>query len=304
MIPPHPVAYTLPHAAAPSTAFRDYLELTKPGLSLLSVMTTLAGYFAARPEFAVGRLLALTVGTTLCAGGAAALNQFFEWETDARMRRTRDRPLPAGRLATGAAFVLGSGFCFFGVALLLAQVNGLAALFAGLTIITYLALYTPAKRVSRWSTEIGAVAGAFPPLIGWAAAAGHISALGWILFGVLLLWQIPHFMAIAWLHRADYAAAGFPMLAVRDPAGGRVATWSLVNTLALVALSVVPVVLGFCTWAYGTVAVLLGCWFVRLALGFVRRDRSGPTVRRLFFGSIVYLPLLLGALVLDRLLLR
>jgi len=282
----------------------DYLELTKPGLSLLSVLTAMAGYAAARPGFEVGRFLALTVGTALAAGGAAALNQFLEVDTDSRMRRTQNRPLPAGRVTTGSAFVLGAGLSFGGVALLLAEVNGLAALFAGLTIVTYLFLYTPAKRTSRWSTEIGAIAGAFPPLIGWCAGAGALAAPGWILFGLLLLWQIPHFMAIAWMYRNDYAAVGFPMLAVRDPAGGKVAAWSLLTAVLLTGLSLLPAWLGFCTWIYGGVAAGLGAAFTVLAVRFVRPAGRMRTARQLFFGSIAYLPLLLGALVVDRLFLR
>lgn len=305
MTPSVPAAAPFPRGiASRSAAISDYFELLKPGLSLLSVLTTLAGYFAARPDSGVGRVLILAVATMCCAGGAAALNQFLEVDTDARMRRTRERPLPSGRLPTGSAFVLGAGLSFVGTALLLAQVSRLAALFAALTIGTYLALYTPAKRRSRWSTEIGAVAGAFPPLIGWAAAEGAISALGWVLFGVLVLWQLPHFMAIAWLCREDYTAAGFPMLAVRDPGGRRVAAYALLTTIALVTLSVAPSLLGLCTWAYGASALLIGGWFVAQAWRFARAEHPASAARRLFFGSILYLPLLLGALVLDRLLLR
>lgn len=296
--------------ALPRTAVRrhaslaDYFALTKPGLSLLSVLTALAGYAAARPDFSVRTLLTLTVGTAAAAGGAAALNQFLEIDTDARMHRTRERPLPAGRIASGSAFVIGVALGFLGVALLLACVNGLAALFAALTLAVYLGLYTPAKRRSRWSTEIGAVAGALPPLIGWSAGAGALTPAGWLLFGLLLLWQIPHFLAIAWLYRNDYAAVGFPMLAVRDPAGGRVAAQSLACTLALIVLSLVPTLTGFASRAFGGVALLLGAGFGLLALRFLRRDGRNRSARHLFLGSIAYLPLLLGALVADRLLFR
>ncbi|MFT3828923.1 MAG: heme o synthase [Opitutaceae bacterium] len=305
MMTPQSIAAPLPQApSASASTWRDYLELTKPGLSLLSVLTALAGYFAARPEIALRPLLALALGTTFCAGGAAALNQFLEADTDARMRRTQERPLPAGRLPNGAAFVLGTGLSFVGVALLLSLVNGLAAACAGLTIVTYLALYTPAKRTSRWSTEIGAVAGALPPLIGWTAAENAFGPLGWILFGVLLLWQIPHFMAIAWLCRDDYAAAGFPMLAVRDARGGRVAWYAFLSTLLLGSLGVVPAVLGLATWTFGAAAALLGVWFAQVAWRFVRGEKTASAARRLFFVSIIHLPLLLGALVTDRLLFR
>ena len=141
-------------------------------------------------------------------------------------------------MATGSAFILGILMCIASLFLIFAKVNSLAALFTLLTIFAYLGWYTPAKRRSRWSTEIGALAGAFPPLIGWAAGEGQISALGWILFGVLLFWQIPHFMAVAWLYRKDYSAVHFPMLPVRDETGARVATWSLINTVVLVVVSV------------------------------------------------------------------
>jgi protoheme IX farnesyltransferase len=186
--------------------------------------------------------------------------------------------------------------------LLFARVNGLAALMALGTMVSYLALYTPAKRWSRWSTEMGAVAGALPPLIGWAAAEGRISALGWILFGMLFLWQIPHFMAIAWNYRLDYAAVNFPMLSVRDAGGGRVAAWSLTSTMALVAVTALPVLLGLCGVLYGVAAAGLGAWFLRRAVAFMRRNERERAARRLFFASILYLPLLLAALVIDRIL--
>jgi protoheme IX farnesyltransferase len=290
-------------AAAPARAgWADYFELTKPRLSLLSVLTALVGYLAARPAWNMAALLGVLLGTALAAGGVAALNQWLEADVDAVMRRTRDRPIPSGRVTTGSAFVLGWSLCVAGLGLLFARVNGLAALMALGTMVSYLALYTPAKRWSRWSTEMGAVAGALPPLIGWAAAEGRISALGWILFGMLFLWQIPHFMAIAWNCRLDYAAVNFPMLSVRDAGGGRVAAWSLTSTMALVAVTALPVLLGLCGVLYGVAAAGLGAWFLRRAVAFMRRNERERAARRLFFASILYLPLLLAALVIDRML--
>jgi protoheme IX farnesyltransferase len=290
-------------AAAPARAgWADYFELTKPRLSLLSVLTALVGYLAARPAWNMAALLGVLLGTALAAGGVAALNQWLEADVDAVMRRTRDRPIPSGRVTTGSAFVLGWSLCVAGLGLLFARVNGLAALMALGTMVSYLALYTPAKRWSRWSTEMGAVAGALPPLIGWAAAEGRISALGWILFGMLFLWQIPHFMAIAWNYRLDYAAVNFPMLSVRDAGGGRVAAWSLTSTMALVAVTALPVLLGLCGVLYGVAAAGLGAWFLRRAVAFMRRNERERAARRLFFASILYLPLLLAALVIDRML--
>jgi protoheme IX farnesyltransferase len=287
--------------AEPQAGFADYLELTKPRLSLLSVLTAAAAYLAARQPWNGAALLSVLAGTALAAGGVAALNQWLEADVDALMRRTRDRPIPSGRITTGSAFVLGWALCAGGLALLFAEVGGLAAIFALATMVCYLALYTPAKRWSRWSTELGAVAGALPPLIGWTAADGRVSGLGWIVFGVLLFWQMPHFMAIAWTYRRDYAAAEFPMLAVRDAGGGRVAAWSLIHTVLLVGVSLLPVPLGYCNAVYGAAAAGLGGWFLWRAVAFTRAAGREAAARRLFLASIGYLPLLLVALVLDRL---
>lgn len=287
--------------AAPAR-FRDYLELTKPRLSLLSVLTTVVGYFAARPPSNPVKFTLLLVGTSLAAGGVAALNQWMESDTDAQMKRTADRPIPSGKVATGSAFVLGWLMCVAALFLLFAKVDRIAALFTLATIVSYLGWYTPAKRWSTWSTEIGAVAGAFPPLIGWAAGEGEITTLGWILFGILFFWQIPHFMAVAWTYRRDYSAVHFPMLPVRDEAGGKVATWSLVNTIALIVVSLLPSFLGLASKAYGLAAAACGAWFLWRAIAFLNRESRDVAARKLFFTSIFYLPLVLGALVADRLL--
>ena len=280
--------------------FGDYVELTKPRLSALSVITALVGYAAGRPPFIVGELFAVVVGTSLAAGGVAARNQWLEHDTDAQMKRTADRPIPTGKVATGSAFVLGALMCAAALGLIFVKVNGLAAFFTLLTIISYLGWYTPAKRWSRFSTEIGALAGAFPPLIGWAAAEGRITALGWILFGILFFWQMPHFMAIAWTYRRDYAAVHFPMLPVRDESGAKVAAWSFVNAVALFVVSLLPTILGLATLWYFAAAVLGGLWFLYRATVFLRPAGRDVAARRLFFGSIIYLPIVLGALVADR----
>lgn len=278
----------------------DYLELTKPRLSLLSVLTALVGYLAARPESNSLRLILVAIGTSLAAGGVATLNQWMESDTNAQMKRTADRPIPTGKIPTGSAFVLGWLMCLAALFLFFAKVNYLSALFTLLTIIAYLGWYTPAKRWSRWSTEIGAIAGAFPPLIGWTAAENRVTALGGILFGILFFWQIPHFMAVAWTHRRDYSAVNFPMLPVRDEKGGWVAGWSLVTTLALIAVSLAPWLLGLATVWYGAVAIAGGSWFLWRAVVFLRAEGRDAAARKLFLCSIAYLPLVLGALVADR----
>ena len=310
----------IPATPAASARFADYLELTKPRLSALSVATTLVGWFAARPAWDAGRFGLLLLGTGACAGGVAALNQWMESDTDARMARTADRPIPSGKVAGGSAFVLGWLLCVGGLAALF-RLGGplvvtpgkfhlpaerLAALFALLTIVSYLACYTPAKRHSRWSVELGAVAGAFPPLIGWAAAENSVGPLGWTLFGMLFFWQIPHFMAVAWTHRGDYARVNFPFLPVRDTEGGRVARWALLNTLALVAVSALPALLGEAgrrdaSGYYLGATLLLGAWFVARAVAFLRADGRDASARKLFLASILWLPLQLAALVADRL---
>jgi heme o synthase len=288
-------------AASPGARFGDYLELTKPRLSLLSVMTALVGYFAARPAFDAGRIGLLALTTCLAAGGVSSLNQWMESDTDARMHRTALRPIPTGKIPGGSAFVLGWLMCIASLMLTFALVGRLAALFTLLTIAAYLGWYTPAKRSSRWSTEIGAVAGALPPLIGWSAAQGGVSALGWILFGVLFFWQIPHFMAIAWTYRRDYASVKFPMLPVRDESGGKVALWSFAATLALVTVSLLPAVLGLDSLWYAAAALAVGVVFLWRAAQFMRPGNRDAAARRLFMFSLAYLPLLLGLLVADRL---
>ncbi|QYM79986.1 heme o synthase [Horticoccus luteus] len=281
--------------------FSDYLELTKPRLSMLSVVTALVGYAAARPPLIWSELLAVIVGTSLAAGGVAVINQWMEIDTDARMRRTASRPLPTGKIQPGSAFVLGWLMCIVSLGVLFVKTNGLATLFTLFTIISYLGWYTPAKRTSRWSTEIGALAGAFPPLIGWTAAENHITALGWTLFGLLFFWQIPHFLAIGWMYRYDYGAVKFPMLPVRDETGSKVAWWSFINAVALLVVTLIPVFLHLTTALYGGAALGCGLWFVWRAWGFTRPGSRELAARRLFFTSIAYLPLVCGALVIDRL---
>ena len=253
-------------------AWAGYYELTKPRLSFLSVVTALIGYLAALPRHDSALSLHFLMGTALCAAGAAALNQWFEREPDSLMKRTQDRPLPAGQVSSNSALLFGLALSIAGSLQLYWGVNALAATLGAATILTYVAIYTPMKRVSRWATEFGAIPGAIPPLIGWAAAEGTITTLGWILFGILLMWQIPHFMAIAWLYRDDYERGGFPMLSVIDRNGDRVARWALLNTYALLIASALPVLLGYCQWIYGGVASTFGLWFFVKCLRFQKAE--------------------------------
>ncbi len=277
----------------------DFYELTKPRLSFLSVITAVVGYLAADPSRDLGVLFSLLIGTSLAAGGAAALNQWMEHEADAKMVRTQDRPIPAGRVAPLHACIYGLCLSVIGCYVLGAGANLLAGTLAAATIASYVLLYTPLKQLTTWNTLIGAIPGALPPLIGWAAAEGRISTLGWILFAILFLWQMPHFFAIAWTHRKDYAQGGFVMLSNADVNGRKVAIQAFAFCLALVASTLLPSILGYASWLYGAVAALGGIYILKPSIAFLRERNRDSAARKLFFASIFYLPALLIPLVLD-----
>ncbi len=281
--------------------FADFVTLTKPRLNLLVLLTTLAGLYLASPKGVEFTLLLNTlVGTALVAGGAAALNQVWEHRTDALMRRTRNRPLPGGRLGVAEGTWFGVLLCVVGLGLLAIGVNLTAAAVAGATLVSYVLVYTPLKPLTSLATLVGAIPGALPPVIGWSAATGRISLPALVLFGISFLWQMPHFLAIAWLFRDDYANAGIPLLPVLEPDGRRTGQQALIYTAALWPVSLLPAVVGLAGIPYAIIATVLGLLFVWLALRFAR-DRSMSNARALFLFSITYLPLLLAALVADRL---
>lgn len=277
----------------------DYYELTKPRLSFLSVLTAVIGYLAADPSRDFGILTSLLIGTSLAAGGAAVLNQWLEREADARMVRTKDRPIPAGRVAPVHALIYGMGLSVIGCYLIYEGANPLAGLLTAATIASYVLLYTPLKKLTTWNTLIGAIPGALPPLIGWAAAEGRITTLGWILFAILFLWQMPHFFAIAWTHRKDYEQGGFVMLSGADANGKKVARQAFVFCLALVISTLLPVVLGYASWVYGVIALACGLYILRPSIAFLKETHRDTAARKLFFASIFYLPALLFPLVMD-----
>jgi heme o synthase len=284
-----------------STALGDYLALTKPRLNFLVVATSAAAYYlggSAHPDV-VAMMLAVA-GTALVAGGAAVLNQVYERDTDALMQRTRGRPLPDGRVAPVDATAFGAALSFGGLALLAIRANLLAALLATATLVVYLAVYTPIKRRTWMSTLVGAVPGALPALIGWTAARGAISAGGLALFAIVFFWQIPHFMAIAWMYRDDYRNAGFPMLPVVEPDGRRTGWHAALFALMLVPATLVPVMVGVSGRVYGGIALALGAALVWLTLRFAA-SRTESAARALFFATITYLPLMWIAMILDKL---
>jgi protoheme IX farnesyltransferase len=278
----------------------DYVALTKPRLNLLVLVTTLAGLYLASPSGVPAAILVHTlVGTALVAGGAAALNQAWERQTDSLMRRTRIRPVPAGRLTVAEGSWFGIGLSLVGLAELTFAVNPVAASVAAATLASYVLVYTPLKARTSLATLVGGVPGALPPVIGWAAATGDISLEALVLFGIVFFWQMPHFLAIAWMYRDDYARAGIPLLPVLEPTGRRTGRQALIYAAALWPVSLLPAVIGLAGPAYLASATILGVLFIWLAARFARA-RSMSSARALFASSIVYLPLLLGALVVDR----
>jgi heme o synthase len=281
-------------------AIADYFELTKPRITLMVLITTLVGFVMASPgRPALAALAACLVGTALVAAGASALNMVFEREIDARMHRTSRRPLPAGRLKVreAAAFALTITAC--GLLELAWLCPPPAAAVAAVTWATYLFLYTPLKPRTSLSTVVGAFPGALPPVIGWVAARGTLDAGAFVLFAILFLWQIPHFLAIAWIYREDYARGGLPMLPVLDPEGRITGRQAVANSIALLLVSLSPVMAKMAGTPYLVGAILLGLGFtVVAAIAAVRRTPSAA--RALFLSSVLYLPALCGLLLIDR----
>jgi protoheme IX farnesyltransferase len=302
IVPVARVATTAPVArVAASRRSSDFLALTKPRLNLLVLLTTLGGLYLGAPDGVAPVLLFHTlIGTALVAGGASALNQVWERDTDGLMRRTRTRPVPDGRLQAAEGLRFGLLLSAIGLVQLALGVNLAAALVAAATLGSYVLLYTPLKRRTWLSTLIGAFPGALPPVIGWAAATGRIDVAALTLFGIVFFWQIPHFLAIAWLYREDYARAGLPLLPVIEPDGRSTGRQALIYAVLLVPVSVSPAATGLAGTAYVAVAVVLGAALVALSVTFAR-ERSTTAARRLFLASIAYLPLLWAVLVVDRL---
>jgi heme o synthase len=290
-----------PSGVKPAYRAGDFVTLTKPRLNFLVLITTLAGMYLGAPEgVPLAILVHGLVGTALVAGGAAALNQVWERETDSLMRRTRLRPIAGGRLRIADGTWFGILLAGTGLVELMWQVNTLSAAVAAATLVSYVLVYTPLKKRTSLATLIGAVPGALPPVIGWAAATGTISIPAIVLFGIVFLWQMPHFLAIAWLYRDDYEHAGIPLLPVLEPDGRRTGQQALLYAAALWPVSLLPAVVGIADAPYSIVATVLGFGLIALSALFAR-DRTTKTARHLFLYSITYLPLLWAALVIDRL---
>jgi protoheme IX farnesyltransferase len=279
----------------------DYLALTKPRLNSLVVVTAGIGfYLGAGGNLNLASLVQAVLGIALVAGGAAGLNQIYERDTDSLMFRTRMRPLASQRVAANEALIFSLALVAIGLGILAATSNLLAAFLALLTVVSYNVIYTPMKRRSQLATLVGAVPGALPPMIGWVAARGALTPEAWVLFAIVFVWQIPHFMAIAWLYRADFGRAGFPLLPVVEPTGKSTARQAVLFSVVLVPLSLAPYFLRMSGPAYAVGAAAGSVALLGLAMSFgLKRTDERP--RLLFLGSITYLPLLWGMLILDRL---
>lgn len=269
------------------TVARDYLELSKARIVFMILITTGAGYLLAGSFSWLGFLNTL-IGTALVAGGTNALNQYWERDLDSKMARTRKRPLPSGRISDRSALVYSVGISVVGIAYLALLVNPLASLLTLSTLLSYVFIYTPMKTRSTWCTLVGAVPGAMPPLIGWAGATGTLSISAWLMFGLMFMWQMPHFLAIAWIYRDDYTRAGFEMVSVGDDEGVRTSRQAVVYSVALLAVSVVPWFLGLANVAYFAGALLSGGALLWLS-GVFARERTMIAAKKLFMMSNVYL---------------
>jgi heme o synthase len=279
----------------------DFVELVKPRITFMVLVTAAIGlYLGMQGGVPVSLLVDTLLGTGLVAAGASALNQVLERDTDALMRRTSERPLPAGRLDPDAALVFGVILSVVGLFSLATWVNLLTALVGAVAIAGYVFVYTPLKRTSSLATVIGAIPGALPPVMGWTAARGSLEPGAWILFGILFLWQLPHFLAIAWLCREDYARAGFPMLPVIEPDGKSTGRQAILYGAALVPVSLLPSVLGLSGAAYFLGALVLGLTFLGFCVAF-SQSFSTAAARRLLLASVLYLPAVLIVMLLDRL---
>jgi protoheme IX farnesyltransferase len=289
-------------AAVPAAHGRlgDFLAITKPRLNLLVVATAAAGYYLGAHDEATWPAGLIAVGgTALVAGGASAMNQIYERNTDRLMERTRLRPMPDGRLTPLEAGAFATIMAAAGLLVLGLGANVLSMLVALTTLATYVFVYTPLKLRTSFATVIGAVPGALPPVIGWAAATETLSREAWAMFAIVFLWQMPHFLAIAWLYRDDYARAGFPLLPVTEPDGHSTGRAVLAYGAALLPVSLVPTLVSLTAPPFFAGALLLSSAYFALAVLFARRRRRTDALR-LFIGSIVYLPMVWGLMILTR----
>ncbi len=285
--------------AMASVRLADYLVLTKPRISVLVLLTVSAGYALGSTDHWRGLpLLHALFGIALVAAASSAFNQLLERDSDALMQRTAGRPLPAGRLSTAEVLLFGLLTGFAGIVWLAAFVNATTALLSSLTLVLYAGIYTPLKRRTSFCTAVGAIPGALPPVLGWAAAGARLDAEAFSLFSILFLWQFPHFLAIAWIYRGEYAQAGLRMLPTRGKTSHVTGLMAVGYALALVPFSLFPAVCGLAGSAYVAVALVLSAAYLAAAVRFAVHE-SLPTARFVLWTSLIYLPVLLVTLVWD-----
>jgi len=282
-----------------SDLLTDYLELTKPEISFLVTVSALAGFLLGSPESLDLFVLSATlVGTALCAGGVGILNHVVEAQFDGRMKRTAQRPIPAGRVQGSSARPIGITMVCVGVGVLCPLVNPITAILAMLTAVLYVYIYTPLKRTTKWNTIVGTIPGALPALGGYTAATGEFGPGGWAVFAVLAFWQMPHFLSLAWMYRKDYARGDYAMLPVLEPSGTSTSVQMIVFTILLGAASVAPAIVSTAGWLYLAVVAPLGLWFLWTTIAF-SQSRTGQAARRVLKASIVYVPVWVIALGVD-----
>jgi heme o synthase len=291
-------------AAAVATQSRftpaDFLSLTKPRITLLVVATTLVGfYLGSQQPISVWLLFHALFGTGLIASGASALNMVFEWDSDSKMRRTESRAIPAGRLTVFQGVVFGSFLCVSGALYLIFLVNILTGILSAITALLYLFAYTPLKKRTSLCTVIGAIPGAIPPMMGWTAVRNSLDFEAWWLFAILFLWQLPHFLSIAWLYREDYERGGFPMLPVIDKEGNETSLQIILETIALLCITLMPAMLHVFDQVYFIGAFVLGVSFLFMGIKLAR-TKTAQAARRLLLTSVIYLPCLLGLMMATK----
>ncbi len=299
--PVAPTATKAPPTEAPSRSkLADLFTLTKPEITFLVTISALAGYLlGSTTAVDLAQLIALMAGVALSSAGGAAFNHYFERHKDAEMKRTENRPLPAGRIQPGTALALACFTSFSGIALLLVFTNPLTAFLAGLTIVLYIFLYTPLKQHTKYNTIVGTIPGALPALGGWTAATGSFAAGGWVIFAILVIWQLPHFLALAWMYRKDYGRAGFKMLPVVEPLGKSTANQMLLSAVLLFAASVLPTFMGLTGAIYFAGVTVVSLWLLATSVIFYR-TMTNVAARRVLKASILHIPVLVLLLIIDR----
>lgn len=290
-------------ASAPSRSLgsvvRDYFILAKPEISSVVTLSAFAGFLLGSPVQLDAWVLTWTmIGVALCAGGVGMLNHVFEREFDAQMKRTADRPLPAGRCDADRARLVGTLMVCTAVGLLCPLVNALTAVIAALTAVLYLFVYTPLKRMTKWNTLIGTIPGALPALGGYTAATGQVGPSGWAAFGILACWQMPHFLSLAWMYRHDYERGDYAMLPVVEPEGDSTAAQMIGFAALLIPISLLPAVIGTSGWLYGIGILPLGVWFLWTTMAF-HRQRTGQMAKRVLKASVLYIPVFVALLLAD-----